>query len=566
MTGWARIALALAPQDPRAAWYREVLAHAGLRVEVLTEWLPSELSRTHVCLVAGVGSLTPAQREGLRTWVDQGGHLVVASSPLELEEPLGLVPGSVRRQSVGYLKATGSDRLWPEQIAKMKVLGISSASVSGAQVVAECDGRPVVTRHRFGQGWAIYVGFDLGLTSQLLALGRSVECDGVGPSDPGVHLDDGVLRSEDGIALSFESDRTPSGEEPGYFGSAWVDLAREVWLRAVFEAIEGSGRTTPVTWYWPNASVGAATLSLDVRDSEVDRVVGMQRLLSMYGCPATWLVPMPGYAADVYRALRAMEHEVGLLYTVDEPNGWHADRVKIQFTNLVRLASWPAMGSVRAQHGQWRGWLQFYDACEAAGARVSLNKGGRQSATAGFAFGTCHPFHPVRPDGKERLVLEIPYQLWSPGEVSSEGRAVEIVNAVADRNGCLGFSLHPDAIADPSVSAALRRVLMQCKERRMVFMKADEVAKFERGRRHLRVSTKLLGESGWMQIGSEHELSGLTLMLPGTGYEVTERRKQVDTQVIRAFGTEFTAVVLDIPSMTLIDLEWAAGSLRRQAA
>lgn len=100
----------------------------------------------------------------------------------------------------------------------------------------------------------------------------------------------------------------------------------------------------------------------------------------------------------------------------------------------------------------------------------------------------------------------------------------------------------------------------------MVFMKADEVAKFERGRRHLRVSTKLLGESGWMQIGSEHELSGLTLMLPGTGYEVTERRKQVDTQVIRAFGTEFTAVVLDIPSMTLIDLEWAAGSLRRQAA
>lgn len=566
MTGWARIALALAPQDPRAAWYREALSHAGLRVEVLSEWLPSELSRTHVCLVAGVGSLTPAQREGLRMWVDQGGHLVVASTPLELEEVLGLVPDATVRRSVGYIAPTSPDRVWPEATGPIKALGISTVTPSAAQVVAQCDGRAVVTRHRYGQGTATYVGFDLGLTHQLLALGRSVECDGIGPDDPGVRLDDGVLRAEDGIALSFESDRTESGEEPGYFGTPWVDLAREVWLRAVFEAIERAGRATPITWFWPNAAPGAATLSLDVRENEVDRVVAMQRLLSMYGCPATWLVPMPGYAADVYRALRAMEHEVGLLYTVDELNGWHSERLKIQFTSLVRLASWPAMGSVRVQNGQWRGWMQFYDACEAAGARVSLNKGGRQAATAGFAFGTCHPFHPIRLDGKEHLVLEIPYHLWDPGLTTSEGRSVEIINAVADRHGCLGFALHPDAIADPAISAGLRRVLVQCKERRLVFMKADEISKFERGRRHLRVTTKQLGESGWMQIGSEHELNGLTLMLPGTGYHVTERKKPVEGHVIRAYGMEFTAVVIDVPAMSLVDLEWTAGSMQRQAA
>lgn len=566
MTGWARIALALAPQDPRAAWYREALAHAGLRVEVLQEWMPSELSRTQVCLVAGVGSLTPAQREGLRSWVDQGGHLVVASTPLELEEVLGVLPDSTVRRSVGYLTPKATDRLWPDNTPQIKALGISTVAASGAQVVAHCDGRAVVTRNRYGQGTATYIGFDLGLTYQLLALGRSVECDGIGPDDAGVHLDDGVLRAEDGIAMSFESDRMGSGDETGYFGVPWVDLAREVWLRSVFEAIERSGRATPVAWFWPNAAPGAATLSLDVRDNEVDRVVAMQRMLSMYGCPATWLVPMPGYAADVYRALRAMEHEVGLLYTVDEPNGWHADRLKIQFTNLVRLASWPAMGSVRVQNGQWRGWMQFYDACEAAGARVSLNKGGRQPATAGFAFGTCHPYHPIRPDGKDRLVLEIPYHIWNPGHGCSEGRAVEIINAVADRNGCLGFSLHPDAISDPTVSAGLRRVLMQCKERRLTFLKADEVSKFERGRRHLRVTTKQLGESGWMQIGSEHELTGLTLMLPGTGYQVVERKKPVDVQTIRAFGTEFTAVVIDVPAMTLVDLEWTAGTMQRHAA
>lgn len=558
--------MALAPQDPRAGWYRECLAHAGVRAEQLHEWIPAELSRTHVCLIAGSGKLTPAQREGLRSWVEQGGHLVVSGSPMELEELLGLIPEGTKRRSVGYVTPVGKDRLWPDDAPKIKALGISTVTAKGAHVVAECGGQPVVTRYRYGQGWATYVGIDLGLTSELMALGRSVECDAIGPDDPNVHLDDGVLRAEDGIALSFESDRTSVGGHPAFFGNAWVDLAREVWLRAVFEAIERSGRATPITWYWPNAAQGAASLTLDVRDNEVDRVVAMQRMLSMFGCNATWLVPMPGYSTDVYRALRAMDHEVGLLFNVDDPNGWHDDRLRIQFTNLIRLASWPHMGTIRVQHGQWKGWTHFYDVCEAAGGRVSVNKGGRQAATAGFAFGTCHPFHPVRKDGRERLVLEVPYQLWSPGEAVSEDVAVDVINRVVARNGCLGFSLNPDSMNDPAVSAAVRRVLMTCKEQRLVFMKSDDVAKFERGRRHLRMTTKQLGESGWIQLGSEIEMNGLTVMLPGTGYQILDRKKALKPQVIHAFGTTFTAVTLDVPAMTLVDLEWSQAATGRQIA
>lgn len=567
MTGWARIAMALAPQDPRAGWYRECLAHAGVRAEILHEWVPYELSRTHVCLLAGVGKLTPAQKEGLRSWVDQGGHLVVAGSPMELEDILGLVQDGSQRRSVGYVTPAKDDRLWPAGTPRIKALGITTVTPRTAEVIGECSGRAAVTRFRYGHGTATYVGIDLGLTSQLMAMGRSVECDAIGPDEDRVGFDDDVLRAEDGIALSFESDRTPTkGDEPGHFGYAWVDLAREVWLRAVFEAVERSGKATPVTWYWPNAATGAATLTLDVRDNEVDRIVAMQRMLSMFGCTATWLVPMPGYSADVYRAMRGMEHEVGLLFSVDEPNGWHDDRVRIQLTNLIRLASWPAMGTVRVQHGQWKGWIQFYDACEAAGARVSVNKGGRQAATAGFAFGTCHPFFPIRKDGKDRHVLELPYQLWEPGRVTSEGTAVSIIEAVAARNGCLGFSLHPDDMSDPAISAAVRRVLITCKERKMVFMKADDVGRFERARRHIRVTTKLLGEAGWIQVSSESEINGLTLMLPGTGYQIFERRKPLESQVIEAFGTKFTAVTLDIPAMTLVDLEWTQGSMSRQVA
>lgn len=556
-TGWARIAYYLAPRDPMAAWYREALEHAGIRAERLGEWTPSELSRTHVLLLCGFGSLSSAQAEGIRTWVENGGCLVVSGGTWGLESLLGHLEGTARHVSVGYSKPIKPDRLWPEDAPRAKSFGATTVRTSTAIDVAVIGDASVVTRVRSSKGHAIFVGFHLGQTFTQMALGRSVEVDGIGASDGSARLDDGVLRAEDGHVLDFDDDRvTVEGGLAPFFGEAHADIVREVWLRALFESVDNSDHSAAALWVWPNNANAVATLAVDVLEFEVDHVINLQRILTMFGCPAAWLVSMPGFAADVYRVLRAMEHEVGLLFHIDDANGWHEDRLKIQLTNLSRLASWPYMGTVRVEDGQWRGWTKFYDACETAGARVSLNKMGRQPGTSGFLFGTCHPFFPARTDGKESMVCELPGHIWQPGLITSEQVAVSLVNRVDARQGCLQIGLHPSSLSEGSLSMALKHVLSACKERRFSFLKPDAISKFERGRRQLRVTQKRLGESDLLQVSSETALSGLTVMVSGPCRVARDRHRNLEVLTVERYGTTFSAVTLDVPSRVLTDIEW----------
>lgn len=558
-TGWARIAYYLAPDDSMSAWYREALEHAGLRAERLGEWTPSELARTHVMLLCGRGSLNTLQAEGLGSWVENGGCLVVSGGTWGLEALLGHIPGSAKHVSVGYAKPLRSDRLWPDHAPRAKTFGATAVQTSTAIPIAEIHGDPVVTRIRFGKGYAIFVGFHLGQVYTQMALGRSVEVDGIGASDGSAMLDDGILRAEDGHALDFDTDRTTvEGGSAPFFGEAHIDIVREVWIRSLLESVDHSEHCVALLWNWPNNANSAATLTLDVHEFEVDHVINLQRMLAMFGCPATWLVAMPGYSADVYRALRAMEHEVGLLFHIEENNGWHEDRLRIQLTNLSRLASWPYMGTVRIDDGQWRGWTKFYESCETAGARMSLNKMGRQPGTSGFLFGTCHPFYPVMPDGKESLVCELPGQIWQPGLVTSEQVAASLVERVDARHGCLQIAMRPTALGEAVGSMSLRRILSECKERRVLFLKPEEIGRIERARRQMKIIQKRVGESDLLQLASETELSNFTVLVSGQPRVARDRHGSIGAHPVERYGTQFTAVSLDLPARVLTDIEWTA--------
>ncbi len=568
-SGWAKIALFLAPDDPWAGWYREALEHVGLKVEILEHWVPSELARTHVVLLCGRGRLNPLQREGLTSWVENGGCLVASGSTWGIEPILGLVERTARHHSVGYATPVSADRLWPEDAVRTKFFGATSAQADKAIVLGLIGDAPVLTRRRFGRGHAIYDGIHLGQTTGQMALGCSVEVDGIGALDGSAPIDDGVLRAEDGHVLDYDSDRTTvEGGDAPFFGEAYVDIVRDIWIRAVFQAIDLSEHTAAAFWYWPNNANAVASLTLDVHDFEVDRVIGLQRVLQMFGCPATWMVAMPGYAADVYRALRAMEHEVGLLFQIEDTAGWHEERLKIQFTSLCRLASSPAMTSVRVDQGQWRGWTKFYESCEVAGPRLSLNKMGRQPGTAGFLFGTSHPYFPVRSDGKECTVCEIPGQIWAPGHVTGEHVAAELARLVDQRNGMLTIGMTPESIADSKAVMALRRILSACKELRMSFVKPGDIYRFERAKRHTKTMQKHVGDSDLIQLASETEISGLTVMVTGPSRFARDRHGDLGAFEVERFGTKFSAVTIDVPPRMLTDVEWipSANMVPKKAA
>lgn len=546
-----------------AAWYRETLEHAGVRAEILAEWTPSEILRTHVLLLCGRGTLNSAQAHAVTAWVEAGGCLVVSGGTWGLETLLGLKPDSAVHRSVGYARPLGEDRLWPDHAPRAKFFGGTTVGIATAQPIAEVGGNPIVTRARHGKGLTIFVGFHLGQTFNQMVLGRSVEVDGIGSADGTAALDDGILRAEDGHVLDFDDDRaTVEGSDVPFFGEAHADIVRDVWSHAIWNAIDASGQSAPCLWYWPNSANAVAMLTCDTQDFEVDRVINLQRMLQMFGCQATWMVAMPGYAADVYRALRAMEHEVGLLFQIeDNTKGWHEERLKIQLTNLSRLASWPYMSTVRIEDGQWRGWQQFYDFCEAAGARVSLNKMGRQPGTSGFLFGTCHPFFPVKRDGKESLVCEIPGQLWAPGIQAPEQVGAAMVERVDQRSGLLQIAMRPESIADGAASMSLRRILALCKERRVQFVKPDEISRFERSRRQMRMIQKHVGDTDLIQLASETEALGLTVMINGETRVARDRHGDLGAFQVKRFGTTFSAVNIDVPARMLTDIEWMPAAL-----
>ncbi len=565
-SGWVKIALYMAPGDAYAAWYHEVLEHVGVSTEVLHDWNPSDLSRTHVLVLAGSGSLMGIKVEALATWVENGGILICSGSTWGMEIALGIVPGTAKHCSVGRLTPVQPDRLWPQDSTHARFMGGVTAELSTAVPIVENGHAVAVSRHRFGQGYAIFVGPHIGQTVQQIQMGRSVECDGIGSADGSARLDDGHLRAEDGITLDFEKDRVQLAEGDPFFGYAHADVVKEILIRAVFEAVERSGAIAPVRWMWPNLAPAVATLTLDVQEFEVERVINLQRLLAMFGCPAAWMIASPGYTADVYRVLRAMEHEVGLLFQIEDAHGWQEERLKIQLTNLSRLASWPYMGTVRVENGQWRGWNQFYDACESAGARVSLNKGGRQSGTQGFAFGTCHPFFPTRRDGKESLVYEIPTTIWEPGIVTPENVGADLVTRTASRLGCLQIGMRPESLQDMRSATALRRILTNCKQEHFQFVKPEELYKFERARRQMRIAAKVLGDMHLVQIATENPMPGFGIALTAGSAHARTRSGDMDVQTFERFGTTFVGIHLDLPAKSMTDIEFDLNVTKAQAA
>lgn len=560
--GWAKVGYVLAEGDPNAIYFREVLEHYGVRAERF-ESIEDALG-SDVVLLCGDGETSMTEATHLETWVHQGGLLLACGAAWGLEDLFGLA-GTPQHVSNGLLKPVSS-ALWPEHAAPIRFFGGKfHAHLSGAQsLLTTACGRHAATSCSRGEGGAWTFAPHLGQTFKLMQLGRSVECDAIGPTDGSAVLDDGVLRSEDGINLSFEHDRTQvEGDPSPFFAHPHCDALKELFVRLLFEVIESRNLRTLGLWQWPNHASGAAMVTFDCEEFEFDHVSRMQRMLTMFGSRTTWLVAMPGYPADAYRQMRTWGYEVGLLYDADDTSGWHPEKLHIQFTAIGRLSSVSNIVSVRPIGGRWRGYTQFYESAQEAGARVSLSKGGRQPGTQGFAFGTCHPFHPARKDGLH-LTLEIPYVIFDPGQVTSDTVSDCILVQTALRHGCFHLVSKPSAVLDPACHSALRRTLSLCKQHRLEFMTPEEVYQHERARRQARISIKTLGSETVVQLTSDVEVDGLSLLISGPKVEAESKGRDLTVTPVTRYGRTFNAITvrLEAKQMLEISLKNASETLR----
>jgi hypothetical protein len=553
--GWARVGVFYAKADAYASSYREALDHAGIRFEALPEINAAEVGHLHILLLCGYSRLNDHQQSVVADWVKKGGCVICSGSLWGLESLLGLEP-TERHLSKATIRAAKQDQIWPDAADHARFFGGTHTLASGCEVLAALNtGGVGASRKKAGKGLAYFLAPHVGQTIRLMQTGRSVECDAVGPADGSARLDDGVLRAEDGTALSFEEDRsTTSGCETPFFAHPHADVVREIFIRSIVQAAEHRGVCLPLLWHWPNAARAAAILTIDCEEFERDNVNRLHRMLSMFGMPAAWIVGMPGYSVDVYRAMRAWEHELGCLFQTDDSTGWHSEKMKIQMTSVSRLTAQPNMISARAQDGRWRGWTTFYDLCENAGARVSLSKGGRQPGTSGFLFGTSQPFTPLRRDGTSYLVTEIPYCTYNPGLVTPDPVAEKLLYVSLLRYGCFHMVCSSDAVATPAVSASLRRLLSICKQQRLEFLLPEQVHRFERGRRSVRLMQKTIGDEGTLQLSSDTEIEGLTLLLSGSRLDAELKGREMYVETVERYGATFTAIRLNLEAKQQVEV------------
>lgn len=563
---WASIGIFSDPKDRYAPYYREALEHAGIgftKVDVLSS---NGLANTDVLLLCGYGKLQELQRRAVHDWIESGGIVVCSGSSWGLHAELGLDPES-RHASRGVLEPADSDRLWPQGAAPTLFLGAPMHRSAGCRVAVRANVEFVgAGRFGLGKGRTFFVAPHIGQTVCQMQLGRGVEVDGIGPADGTAQLDDCILRAEDGSVLDFERDRmTTERCNIPFFGVPHADNVREIWIRAVVEALEAAGRPFPIFWHWPGSAEGAAMLTIDCTTFEMDRVTRLHRVLSMFGCDPAWLVGTPGFALDVYRAFKSWDHEVGMLFVTDDESGWHEERLKIQNIAVGRATSNPAVLASRPADGKWKGWTTFYDMAESAGTRISLAKGGRQPGTAGFLFGTCHPFFPLKRDGTPYLVLEQPYCAYLPGIETPDKSVDHLIEQCYLRSGCFHVGISLEAAEKPAALDALRRAIAMCKQRRMQFVKPQDLYKFERTRRGLRVFLHNNEFDTTMSVASDHAVERLTVMFVGAKNELSVRGRETAMRPVERYGAKMWACELNLEAKVQADIRLGDGGQEKAA-
>lgn len=528
----------MAQADPYAAWYAEALEHMGLVFERLDEIPENRLAEFDVLLLCGRG--TVEDPELLEMWCNQARGsaqkraIVASGGTWGIERLLGVtINRECPRIAVGLARPV-TNRFWPEGASAARFFGGSRVNLGLADaIVTSEDGS--VTVSQLGQAW--FVAPHVGQTMAFLQLGTAVETDGVGAPDGSAHWDTGQPRAEYGTRLPFE------GRVAGVFADPHADVIRELWFRTILEAVRCTGKRAAVLWHLPRNANHMGILSLDCDSANATDLFNLNATLLMTGTRATVLSRQGGFGPDVYAWLKRVGHEVGFSFNPAETGGWHPDKFRMNITGLQRLASIGPITTTRPIGGAWRGFLQPYEVFALSGIRSTISKGGTERGTSGFLFGTCHPFMPLRADGRSLGIIEFPYQLYNVGVVSLNEPIDGLVATVAKRHGVLHGVTSLSMVHDEQGFSGLKRWISILKQSQADFTTIDRLSQFERMRRECR----LVWEPGKpVAIEAEEPIDGLTLMVQGRDVQVSGLASRTAPQMVHRYGQEFIAITLEM--------------------
>jgi hypothetical protein len=528
--------------EPRWSGYGlEVLDHLRAPWRQVTT---AELGRTG----GGVGTLVLSNPSDLprqdaatvADWVRRGGRLLLIGGAGPLAGLAGVVEVEPIDEGHVYVDPTAPGGEVVE--VGFRAFGGVRFRVESAQPLAWWDrdrsaDRVAICSRRAGWGRCVVLGPDVWQTIVRIQQGWPVVTDAVPAPDGSAPVDDGILKSDDAISLSYTEDRGPSDrtapkrgafrhqypavERPPFFHRAQADLWRTILVRTLWSLESEAGHPSVWLHYWPAGVEAVAHLSHDTdgnRDHEAEAALDV---FDEAGVRTTWCFLYPGgLSPGTVQAVRDAGHELALHFNAldDLPGcGWGLDELRRQRDWLSDLVGSPVLTN-KNHFLRWEGWDEFFVWSERLGIQVDQSHGPSKQGNVGFPFGSCHLSFPMLREGRRCEVLTLPLQcqdlaLTTP--VANRDLLVEQVRAVHGVFHCL---FHGANIAQhPEVRAAVLDTVAAVRRDGLPWWTSAELNAWERARRGVDLRVDPLGDGWLVRAHSRLEMrnAGVMVALPG---------------------------------------------------
>ncbi|TDC50692.1 hypothetical protein E1212_14105 [Jiangella ureilytica] len=457
---------------------------------------------------------------------------------------------------------------------RLRAFGGWALTVPGGDVVGaswEHDRSPAIVRVARGRGTVAVVGPDLWHTLVRITQGHRVDGDGVAPADGSAPVDDGLLKCDDGIALSWTEDRTTVDGVPAdetyehvhpptrslpFFAAAQADQWREILLHLLLD-LTGDD-VLPLVAPWPDGAPAAAHVSHDSDANDDPSARAALDCFAAAGIAVTWCFLYPGgYSQEIYDEVVAAGHEPALHYNamLDTPDcTWGLDRLREQLAWATHQVRGAPIVTNKNHFTRWEGWDEFFLWCEDLGLRVDQSHGPSVQGAIGFPFGTCHPHRPLTSaaHGNRPVdVLDLPLQtqdLWLT--CTLEVRDAFVAEALR-RHGLVHLLFHGQHLQHHvEVRTALAETVHRLRAAGVAFHTSAALADWSERRRQLRLRTTTTDDGAvTVTVEGGRDVDGVALLVPAhlRPYGDGDRHQRV----VR-YGRTFTQVVLDGRSVRLV--------------
>jgi hypothetical protein len=517
-------------------YLEEILSHAGLA------WRRADVAtlddRPSVLVVPGTVALDSDARGRLETLVREGAALIVTGGTSGLDDLLGTTSGEPHE---GYLTEpdvahpvtaglpaplhvfAAAPLRWSTGTPIASLTDTSAANITGAGVV--------VNRHH--KGATVAIAADIATSVLTIQLGRPIHEDGEPAPDGTAQIDEGILKTDDGVVLSWEHDRIRTalsepvaecpGKDPAYpdgdtpwFGRPVADELRLLLLQAIAWAASETGQSLPLLAEWPDGLEAVGLISHDSDGNLDDGAHSTLRLLAEADVRSTWChiwgPDYPSqYTSDTFPLIKDAGHEIALHYnSLDRDGGtWGREHLASQAAYVRKEAGVDAFVSNKNHYLRWEGHVEFFHWLADEGIQADQCKGPSKKGNVGYPHGSSLPWFPLDPETGEFIdVVEIPLQFQDLWLTTPYYPSQTTIAQAKRHHGVAHFLFHQIHLhTKPEVGRAMVNVVSDGRDAGLGWWTSAEINDWERRRRTI----SLAKDGDHIIIRSDATVSGATI-------------------------------------------------------